>query len=72
MKKPKIIFNCHRCGKEIPTFWDEDGDLDGDFIGVESDFSEALDKFVTQTPQCMECTTTKKFKLHGAWKGPPK
>jgi hypothetical protein len=51
-----------KCGKRIETFRDNDGDLDGQFIGVNAVFSEMLDKFVSVKVKCAECVVFNKGK----------
>jgi hypothetical protein len=55
----KIIFHCVNCGSRIETFIDDEGELNGMFIGVDSVFSEMLDKFVSVKVKCAECSFTK-------------
>ena len=51
----QIVFHCSKCGKRIATFRDEDNDLDGMFLGVSSQFSEMLNKFVSVEVICLDC-----------------
>ena len=51
----KIVFHCSKCGQPIRTWFDEDGDIDGWFVGVESVFSEMLNKWVTVKAKCWVC-----------------
>lgn len=51
----KILFHCSKCKEKIITFRDKDNDLDGNFIGIESKFSEMLNKFVSTKIICIKC-----------------
>ncbi len=55
MRKIKVIFHCVKCGDPITTFWDEDGDLEGYYIGVKAERSEYLNKWVTLEAKCGMC-----------------
>ena len=54
-KKIKIIFNCKLCLNRIETFYDENNILDGNFIGLDTAWSEALEKFVNKDVRCIQC-----------------
>lgn len=60
----RIIIHCCQCGKAIDTFWDADGDLNGEWVGMESLFSELFQKCLTVMNQakCFNCVTKKEWK----------
>jgi len=58
-----IIIHCCACGKPIKTFWDKDDDLNGNWVGVESEYSEIFERFQTSinAAKCFECLSEKEW-----------
>ena len=59
----KIIHHCRVCGKKIPTTWNKDYTLDGNFLSDDAWWSEYLDCTVND-PQgivCYQCSGIRKY-----------
>ena len=56
----KIILHCNKCNKRIETYYDEDGELAGNFIAHDCLWSEILDHpviYIKSGVICYQCIT---------------